>query len=349
MTSSLQVTPPLTAPTAADWCRASHVLRAARQPVLLCHVGPDGDALGSMLAMVTALRSVGIPAVASWGEDAHVIPAAYTDLAGQQYLIPASDVPAVPDVVMTFDSGSADRLGSLADRLPATLAAGGEVVVVDHHASNAGFGSLHLVDPAAAATAVLVERLLQELAIPLTAEIAESLYVGLVTDTGAFRYAATTPSVHAMAGRLLATGIDHAEINRRIWDSHPFGYLSVLGTALARVRLDEGAAGGLGMVWTWLTGDDLSGAALGLDAVEGVIDVIRTADEAEIAGIAKQGGDGVWRVSLRSKGRLDVGRVAALLGGGGHRFAAGFSSGDPVDELLDRLRAALAVAPHLSR
>ena len=175
------------------------------------------------------------------------MPAILDFLPGIELLTPPAQFPDRPQVMVTLDAGSVDRLGPLA----ASAAAAGELIVLDHHASNTGFGSVNLVDPAAAATAVLTDRLIAELGIPLTRDIATGLYAGLVTDTGSFKFAATTPQVHELAARLLRTGIDPAAVSRRLFDTAPFGYLRMLA-ARARPRTCWTArrCDGLGLVWT---------------------------------------------------------------------------------------------------
>jgi phosphoesterase RecJ-like protein len=319
-------------------------LRDADEVALACHVGPDGDALGSMLALGLALRSLGKRVVASWGGDPFEVPASYAFLPGLDLLVPASRFPEAPELMVTLDTGSADRLGSLAGRVRAA----GCCIVVDHHASNTLFGTVNLVDRDAAATAVLVAELVDRLGLPLTAELAAPIYTGLITDTGVFRYAATTPQVHHLAARLLATGIRHDVITRTIYDTAPFEYVRLLGAVCERAQLEVDAVGGLGLLWSTVPAEDLVAAKLGLADVEGVIDVLRTAQEAEVAVVLK--GDpveGGWKVSLRSKGTVDVGRICTQLGGGGHRFAAGFSADDEPAQVLARLREDLRRAPHL--
>jgi phosphoesterase RecJ-like protein len=328
-----------------DWNAVVSALRDADEVALACHVGPDGDALGSMLGLGAALRALGKRVVASWGGEPFEVPEIYSFLPAVDLLVPPADFPRDPALFVTFDTGSPDRLGSLADRVEAA----GCCVVVDHHASNTRYGGLHLVEPSAAATAVLVAELVERLGVALTQEIAAPLYTGLVTDTGSFKYAATTPSVHELAARLLGTGIRHDLISRAIYDTAPFGYVRLLGAACSRAQLEADAVGGLGLVWTAVPAEELTASGLGLADVEGVIDVLRTAQEAEVAVVLK--GDplsGSWRVSTRSKGAVDVGAVCTALGGGGHRFAAGFSTSEAPAVVLDRLREALADAPHLA-
>ncbi|MFN2536634.1 MAG: bifunctional oligoribonuclease/PAP phosphatase NrnA [Mycobacteriales bacterium] len=325
------------------WDEAAALVKGHDDVVLACHVSPDGDALGSMLALGMALRSQGKRVVASWGSEPFEVPVAYRSLPGIDLLVPASQVPAEPLLLVTFDTGSVDRLGSLADR----VARARNVLVIDHHVTNTRFGTVNLVDLDAAATSAMVVELLDLLGWELTAEIAAAVYTGVVTDTGSFKYAATTPAVHELAARLLATGIRHDVISRDIWDTASFGYVKLLGLVCARAVLEADEVGGLGLVWTAVGVEDLDRFGLALSDVEGVIDVVRSAREAEVAVVLKTDPeDGLLKVSTRSKGAVDVGAVCAALGGGGHRFAAGYTSQESLPDTMARLRLALAAAPH---
>lgn len=330
-------------PSDADWDAAVRLLAGADEVVLACHVAPDGDALGSMLALGIALREAGTRVTASWGEQPVEVPPAYAELPGLDLLVPADVVPAAPPVMVTLDTGSLDRLGLLADAAKSA----GALLVVDHHTSNTGFGTHLLVDDTAPATAVIVDELVRRLGVPLSADIAAPLYAGVSTDTGSFRYAGTRPETHEMAARLLATGIRHDAIARAVYDTAPFGYVRVLGAACSRAVLDREAVGGLGLVSTSITVADRQAAGVTMPQVEGVIDAIRVAEEAEVAVVLKCDDDGTIKVSTRSKGRVDVGAVCTDLGGGGHRFAAGYTSSEGLAVTLDRLRDRLGRAPHL--
>lgn len=326
------------------WQQAVELLTGADRVALACHVAPDGDALGSMLALGAALRSRGTEVVASWGGAPFEVPAAYAFLPARDLLVSPADFPAQPELFVTLDSASLDRLGTLADRV-ATAAC---TIVVDHHTTNTRYGGVHLVDGDAAATAVLVAELVERLDIELSQDIAAGLYTGLLTDTGSFRYPSATPGVHRLAARLLATGIRHDLISRAIYDTAPFGWIELLGRACAAARLDPAAVGGLGMVWTVVDAKDFADSGLGLADIEGVIDVLRVAQEAEVAVVLKADPlEGGWKVSTRSKGAVDMSAVCAALGGGGHLFAAGYTTADDADTTLARLRAELDAAPHL--
>jgi bifunctional oligoribonuclease and PAP phosphatase NrnA len=322
--------------TRPDWARAVTILDGADQVCLSCHLRPDADALGSMIAVAQALHGRGQRVVASFA-DPFTVPAILAFLPGLELLSPPACFPDRPEVMMSFDASAIDRLGALAG--PAAAAT--ELIVLDHHASNTGFGTVRLVDPAAAATAVLAAELIDRLGISLTRAIAVGLYAGLVTDTGSFRFSATTPAVHQFAARLLAAGVDPAAVSRELYDRAPFGYLGLLAAALGRAELDRAAAHGLGLVWTTVTRADREVAKLPLDAAEAVIDEVRRTDEAEVAAVLKEDDRGVWQVSVRSKEVVDVGKAGTQLGGGGHARAAGFSFTGRAGEAIAALKRAL--------
>lgn len=323
------------------WARVLALLDGADEVALACHLNPDGDALGSMLGLGLALRARGVRAVASFGGGD--VPPTYRMLPGLELVVAPENFPPAPAVLVTLDTSSRERLGDLEP----VVDKADEVLIIDHHIRGDDFGTVALVDPRAAATAAVVEELVRRLGVPLTPDIATCLYTGLTTDTGSFKYASTTPAVHQLAARLLATGIRHDVISRRIWDTNPVGYLRVLGRALERVQVETDAVGGLGLVWTETTVEDLRETGLLLAEIEGIIDVVRTVDTAEVAVVCKGDVDGTLKVSTRSKGRIDVGAVCEALGGGGHRFAAGLTSYAEVDATIGRIRDALATAPHL--
>ncbi|MGI5491734.1 DHH family phosphoesterase [Microtetraspora malaysiensis] len=327
----------LPAPDERDWTRAVELIASADRIALACHVSPDGDALGSMLGFGLALRGAGKQVVASFGDRRFTVPRLLRFLPGQDLLVDPSDYPARPPLMMTFDASTVERLGLLAPH----AGQAGELVVVDHHASNTGFGTLNLVDSTVAATSVLAEELLRRLGLTVDLDVATCLYTALVTDTGSFKYS-TTPEVHALAARLIATGLRPDEIARELWDGAPFGYLTVLGAAIGRVTLEPAAAGGHGLVWTYVTRAERAAAALPYDEVEGVIDVVRRVEEADVAVVLKEDDTGTWNVSTRSKGAVDVGRACSALGGGGHPRAAGFSSRESPPDIMAALRPLLS-------
>ena len=304
--------------TSNDWREALAAIDDAEQIVLACHQGPDGDALGSMLALALALRKRGRGVVASWGSDPFVVPRHYAFLPGLDLLSPPTNAPAAPELMVTFDCGSIERLGTL----EANGRAAKQLVVIDHHVSNDSFGTINLIDPNVAASAVVTYKLIGEMGIPLDRDIAVCLYTGILTDTGSFKYRNTTPEIHHIAADLISYGIAHDDIARLVYDTHPVGFLKVLAVGLERAEVVEDAS----MIWTWMTQADLERTGVEMEDTEALIDVIRTADVAEVACVLKELRDGTYKVSMRSKGGVDVGAICSSFGGGGHAFAAGFTA-----------------------
>ncbi|WP_433118722.1 DHH family phosphoesterase [Micromonospora sp. CA-246542] len=330
-------------PSEADWAAAEALIRAlpsTARVLLICHVNPDGDALGSMLGFGLGLRQFGVQRVQATFPGPPEVPEPLRGLPGLELLVPAGDADPAPDLVICFDAASESRLGALADR----LSTAGAALVLDHHASNPGFGTVNLIDPGAAATSVVADRLLARLGVTTDRAIAECLYVALTTDTGSFRFEATTPAVHQMAARLLATGISPGDISRRVFDTRPFGAVRLFGEVLGRACLEPGAADGRGLVWTTATLDDLARHGQPPYVLEALIDSVRCTAEADVSCVLKQTAPDEWAVSMRSKGAVDVSRVAVAMGGGGHRFAAGFTGRGSAEQVVEAIRGELGAA-----
>lgn len=311
--------------------RAVAVIAEARVIAMACHVAPDGDALGSMLALHHLCRAQGKTSVASF-PDPFVVAPHYMFLPGLDTTTKPNDFPAEPEVMITFDCGSLERLGELAE--PARAA--GELIVLDHHVSNDRYGSINVIDVEAAATAVVVRRLAHDLDWPLTRDAALCIYTGLVTDTGRFQYSNTTPAVFALAEELSTFDLPIADITRQLFEQHRFAYLQLVAACLARATLDTD----LEFVASWITEDDLRRFDVEIEETEGMIDLIRRAAEAEVACVLKETPEGV-RVSLRSISRVNVADLAAKFGGGGHRYAAGFTVPGPVESVIEQIKAEL--------
>ncbi len=310
-----------------DIDRAAEVIKRAPSVALACHMQPDGDALGSMLALHHLCRSVGKPSVASWSEPFALGPH-YGFLPGLDTVTKPRDFPAAPDLMITFDCGAIDRLGDLA----ASARAARELIVIDHHVTNERYGTINLVDPDAAAAAVVVYRLTARLGWPMTRDAAICLYTGIVTDTGRFQYANTTPEVFAIARDLSHYDLPIATMTRRLFEEHRFAYLQLLAVCLERAVLDRERS----LVLTWVTAEDLDRYGVDLEETEGLIDLVRRTAEADVACVLKETPEGV-RVSLRAVGEFDVAAIAQEFGGGGHRFAAGFVSERSLEDLREYL------------
>jgi phosphoesterase RecJ-like protein len=319
-------------PVEAALARAADAIRAASVVSLACHVSPDGDALGSMLALHHVLRAEGIPSIASFSEP-FVIAPHYRELPGLDLLTPPDAFPREPSVMVTFDSGSLARLGDL----ERSAKAAEELVVIDHHVSNQRYGTINVIDPDAAASGVLVRRLIAELGLPLTRDAAVCLYAALVCDTGRFQYQSTTPDVFELARELACFDLPIPELSRTLFEEHRFAYLQLLAEALQHAVLVPEKH----FIWTKVSQADLERHDVTFEEVEGLIDVLRRAREAQVACVLKQGPDATWRVSLRSLGTIDVRHIAERQGGGGHRFAAGFTSDESAEAVVAQIIDAL--------
>ncbi|MGH3793898.1 MAG: DHH family phosphoesterase [Pseudonocardiaceae bacterium] len=315
---------------------AAELVGSARDVTLVAHVQPDADALGSALALGLALRRRGTTVRVTFGEPADA-PESLRELDVAGLIVGPDEVPSAPELLVALDTGSRARLGCLSDRVDTS----GAVLVVDHHVTNERFGTHHLVDARAEATAVLVLRLIDALGVRLDQPMARCIYAGLVTDTSCFRRA--DAGTHAIAARLLTAGVDPSATTRALLDTHPFGWLSMLGAVLGRARLEPAAAQGRGLVHTTVLLSDAAG--MRSEEIESVVDLVRTTAEAEVAAVLKEIAADRWSVSLRAKQSVDVAAAAAELGGGGHRLAAGCTVDGTRENLLDALRAALHRAP----
>ena len=312
--------------------QAAAALRAADSIVTMGHIGPDGDSLGSMLAIAGAAANAGKKAYATFGEPFVV---------GKQFryldtgaLVPPLDVPNDLDVAVVVDTSVAGRLGSA---LPIVQRAK-TVIVIDHHLSRDGdLGDILVIDSSAAAAAQVVYRLLTELGWEITTEIATALYTGIVTDTGRFQYGATSAEVHQITAKLLEAGVVPPIVGQHVYEESPFPYLHVAGAVLGRAQLDEDVR----LVWSVLLRDDLAREQLKYEDADGLIDLIRVAEESDVACLLREIGDNKFKGSLRSRGRVDVSQIAGRFGGGGHRNAAGFVAQGSAESIVAQITADL--------
>ena len=290
-------------PPELDWAGAALALRQAQSVLLVAHVTPDADALGSALAIGMALESLGKEVQVSVGENGFQVPDSLNFLPGIHLVIAPEQVNS-PDVVVVCDTSSLERLGVLAE----TVTTASVSIAIDHHPTFNGFGTIHI-------------------------------YAGLVTDTGSFKFQGTTSETLRTAARLFDLGIDHSTLARQLFDDEPFEALQVLGAAINRAVLVTTAAGGQGLVYTTVGKSDRGN--LPELAMERVIDTLRRAHEAEVAAVFKQTDEGIWKGSLRSKTSINVGNVARALGGGGHTYAAGYTGTNDIDSMISQLLSEL--------
>jgi phosphoesterase RecJ-like protein len=311
-------------------------LREHGKFLLTTHERPDGDAVGSLAAMQGVLSALGKDALAFLAPDEFPLPYEYRWIQlGGLVTQPPEDLGE--RVLVFLDCGNIDRTS--ADVLKREDA---HILNIDHHHDNTRFGTINHVEPESSCTAEMVWDLMHALGVTATPEIAEALYVGLVTDTGRFMYENTGARAHRMAAELIEGGIDAHAIYRRLYEGVPQGKLDLLARGLSNVeRYDDGL-----LTLTKLTRDDYRDAGADESFSEGVVDHLRAVEGTAVAGLVRDqlSDNGFKRkVSLRATDdRIDVSRIARAGGGGGHRRAAGFSTDLEFAELVEFLRGELA-------
>jgi bifunctional oligoribonuclease and PAP phosphatase NrnA len=315
---------------------AARILAEAKEAVLVCHVNPDPDAMGSMLGLARFLDSRGTKVVASSPNGLDDLPRWMEALPGREYLVAPGDVPKEPPLVVTLDAADVARLDGLAHLVDRA----GTVIVIDHHRTNEGFGTVDVIDPDAAATAEIVFRLIERIGGGFGPDVAVCLYAGLVTDTGRFQFEATTPEVLRIAAALRERAFDQAALSQALYEDNSLAYLRLLARLLERLTHVPQAD----LVWTHVGRRDLEDAGVPIQETDDLIDLVRTVREADVAAVLKEQVGGGFKVSMRSRGRTDVAAVAARFSGGGHRLAAGYSSKGSVEETAGALVEALTAA-----
>jgi len=313
-------------------------LRDAGKLVVVAHENPDGDAIGSLVAMRAILTEIGKDCVMFI--DAHDLPLpqeyAFLPLDG---LVSEPPADVAERTIVFLDCGNIERNPAEAFR-----ETGGHIVNIDHHHDNTHFGTVNLVVPGASCTAEIVWHLMKGLGVAATSTIADALYVGLITDTGRFMYENTGKQAHLMAADLIEAGVDVHDIYRHVYEGVPYGKLALLARGLANVqRYDDGR-----LTITDLSVGDFSDSDAQESYSEGVIDHLRAVQGTRLAALVRDrlgapGNGGTRKVSLRAgDDAIDVSAIARAQGGGGHRQAAGFSTQLSYDELVSFLREQLA-------
>ncbi len=303
-------------------------LRSGERFVLLTHEHPDGDALGSLVGMHGVLTALGKDSLMYVCAEEFPLPYEYGwfDLDGVTSVVPAD---VAERTIVYLDCGTIERNPVEAFRRP-----GGLTLNIDHHHDNTRFGTVNLVVEEASCTAELVWEIGRALGVPLTAETAEALYVGLITDTGRFMYENTGPKAHLMAADLIAAGIDHTAIYRRVYEGWPESKLRLFARALTSAERYAGGA----LTMTLLSAADFEETGAEESHTEGIVDRLRAVDGTKVAALGRElaaGDDGRWKVSLRSSdGEVDVSVIARAGGGGGHKAAAGFTTAMQPAELV---------------
>jgi phosphoesterase RecJ-like protein len=301
-----------TAETEATQVQLAGEIRRRQRFVITSHARPDGDAIGSSLAMAFALRTL--------GKDVRVVscdepPPPLLVFPGVADIEVTPHVEDPGDAVIVMECGDLKRTGVEGlDR--------GFVINIDHHPGNTMYGAMNWFDLSAAACGEMVFDLVEELGVPLTFEIATHVYIAILTDTGSFHYSNITPRTFEICRRCMEAGVSPPAVARSIFDSNNLGRLKLFGAVLSRMQLDA-----TGRIATVFVDRKLAADCGGTyDDTEGLINLPLTVKDILAAVFLKENGTDDWRVSLRSKGAIDVNAIAKQFGGGGHKNASGCSA-----------------------
>ena len=300
---------------------AADYIRRNREFVLIAHISPDGDTLGSCLALSAALKNAGKKAEIVCDDP---VPEAYRFLPGASSVKTPGEI-ASADAVIAVDCATVSRTGG-GKRL---LDGAKETLCIDHHRTNTGFADINFIRRAGSA-GELVVKLLKELGYPMDREIGICLYTAIATDTGNFAYSGTTPDTFRAMAEILETGFDLPEVNRLLFRTVPLRKVRLTNLVMDRMQLSRDNA----LAVSYADRKDFEACGAGAEDSDGIIDSMRDIDTVAAAAFLRESEDGSIRVSLRGKNKVDVSGIAAAFDGGGHRLAAGCTMYMKMDEAV---------------
>lgn len=290
-----------------EWIRARDAF------AVLPHISPDGDAIGSALALNSALQKMGKNSFIACTDE---VPRMYAFLPGLDSVRKPGDEPFEPKWLILVDVAAPDRIGEL---IKWKKSADG-CAVIDHHPTNTGFGDVNLIEPAASSTGEIIEGVIEALGLEIDQDMAIWLYVALSTDTGNFSFSCTTPRSLRIVANLLENGLEMDEYNRLLFHLRTLSRTRLLGAALNGIMLECGGR----IAWTVLTEAMFLSCGASQDETEGVVNYLKEIEGVDVAILAVQRGNST-KISLRSNGGLHMGEIASLFAGGGHERAAGLT------------------------
>ena len=298
------------------------------------HTGPDGDAIGSLLAMGLALCGM---KKNCYLYNESPIPAIYRYLPEVDRIQRSIDPSVSLDTAVILDCGDLDRIGALAE----TVRDIPVVINLDHHLTNRQFGQLNCIDTSASATAEIVYRILKQLDVPITLEMATSIYTGILTDTGSFRFSNTTPAAFQICKEMTETGVNPYEVAQHVFGTYSLGRIKLLNLALNSIEIS--LSGKLSLMT--VTRDMLMKTGTQPEDIDGLIHYARRIEDVKVAALIQEIGNGHqsqsdhhrYHVSLRSDGTIDVAVIASAYGGGGHQTAAGFGIEEPLSSIKSKI------------
>ncbi|HEX5323887.1 MAG TPA: bifunctional oligoribonuclease/PAP phosphatase NrnA [Capsulimonadaceae bacterium] len=335
MASQTLALPGDVSPCGLEMQSAVGAIAAARKIVLACHVNPDGDALGSLLSLGLAIAAA-FPKKDLVFLSQDGVPDILRFLPGTER-VQSETTRKDFDLAIALDSGDLKRVGP---KVLPTISSAPIQMDIDHHVGEGAFGDIRLLDSRASATAEIVFDLIHALEIPITAEIATCLLTGIITDTGSFRYMNVTPRTLRISASLIEAGAAPAEISEQVFDNRPFGATKLMGLALSTLSSTPDGR----IVWAHVSHEAFVAAGATDEDTEGFINSIRAVRGADIALLFREIEKGKIRISLRSCEGVDVSKVAAQFGGGGHRMASGCSFRGPLPNAEAALVAACKAA-----
>jgi phosphoesterase RecJ-like protein len=310
--------------------KIAEAIRAGQTFLISSHTNPEGDAIGSMLALSLGLKSLG-KKVQGLNQDP--VPEMLMFLPGAEDIANQIHSRIRFDVAFVLDCGNQDRLGNALEAVKQA----GKIINIDHHTGNSHFGDLNLVDPTASSTAEIIYDLLQVIPIEFAKPVAENIYTGILTDTGSFRYSNTSARAFTVAKACLLAGVDPWRVAEKIYETQPLTRLRLLQLALATLEVT-----GDGRI-SWMTVSrrimEESGASVGL--TEDLINYPRSLRGTEVALLFREVASDEYRISLRSRGTVDVAKIAREFQGGGHPNAAGCSLGGSLSAVKEKILTAV--------
>ena len=312
--------------------KLADALRHHRDIMLIAHISPDGDALGTTLATRHALTQLGKRAVVVCEDP---VPSMYDFMPGADSVVAPDQLPFVPDCALFMDVSSPDRAG----RALAFVQQCDCILVLDHHATNEGFGTINVIDGMASSTGELALNLIDELGVSIDKDIATLLYTAISTDTGNFSFSYTTPAALRAVARCLEAGLNIDECSRRLFRLRSVPRTKLLGAGLSAMRCAEDGK----IAYICVTEKMMADCGAASDDNEGLVNFPNETEGVQVGFLATERGSET-KISLRSSGAINVAQIAFSMGGGGHERAAGLSLHMPIDQAVEKMIAVLRTA-----
>ncbi len=306
--------------------KAINLIKRNSSFLITSHINPEGDAIGSELALALALEKMGKDVEV---RNFHPVPEIYKFLPYSERIKKVGKIDKRYDILFLIDCGSLDRTGWISDH---SLLAD-EIFVIDHHQTESPLKNNGWIETDASSTGEMIYSLIVSLGINIDSEMAVNIYTAIMTDTGSFRYSSTTSEVFRIAGILVEKGVDPSKINEEIYEKLPFRKIKLLGYVIKTIDRNEDGK----VAWMTVNRRMFKQTGAGAEDTEEFVNNIRSIKGVEVAILFRQTGAKAYKLSFRSRGRIDVAKIAEALGGGGHRNAAGCELKGDLTEIRERV------------